>query len=117
MMNNINLKKFKKKLISMKKDILYKTTNVNRNIVNIDINVGDEIDNVNIDNEKEIYFELAANDKTILNNINDALDKIEKNMYSYCEICNLHIPIKRLEVIPWTRYCVECQKEIEKNKI
>jgi DnaK suppressor protein len=115
-MNNIDLKKFKKKLINIKKDILYKTNSINKKIVNIDINVGDEIDSANIDNEKEIYFGLAANDKTTLNNINDALDKIEKNIYSYCENCNSDISIKRLEAIPWARYCIKCQKEIENNK-
>lgn len=35
-----------------------------------------------------------------------ALSRMEKGEYGICEICHTAIPFERLEVLPWTRYCV-----------
>lgn len=40
--------------------------------------------------------------------INKTLDLIEKNRYGKCIECGEQIPVKRLEVIPYTSYCVRC---------
>ncbi|MDR1926815.1 MAG: mechanosensitive ion channel [Endomicrobium sp.] len=117
-MNKKNLASFKKILIQKKTEFLNKTINIQRGISTdlVDTNVGDEIDTASQNSEKEMYFELAANDKITLSAINDALAKIEKGVYGQCECCNNIIPVERLRAISWTRYCIKCQEEAENPK-
>jgi DnaK suppressor protein len=116
-MNKRDLANFKKILIQKKTELLNKTNNAQRGI-NSDAsdNVGDEIDTASQNGEKEIYFELVANEKMTLDAINDALVKIENGKYGKCECCDNIIPVERLKAISWTRYCIQCQEEAENPK-
>jgi RNA polymerase-binding transcription factor DksA len=46
--------------------------------------------------------------------IDEALERIEQKTYGACDRCGSAIPTSRLEVLPFTRYCVACQQEREK---
>jgi DnaK suppressor protein len=115
-MNKKDLAEIKKLLIEKKTELLNKTNNAQRDINSDDINVGDEIDVARQSSDKEMLFELIAVDKIILNAVNDALAKIEKNTYGTCEYSGGKIPVERLKAIPWTRYCIKCQEEAENLK-
>ena len=116
-MNKKDLVNFKKILIQKKTEFLNKTNSNQREIdTDLEVSIGDEIDTATHNSEKEIFFELVANDRITLNAINDALVKIEKGSYGLCECCNGTILLKRLEAIPWTRYCIKCQEEAENPK-
>jgi len=52
-----------------------------------------------------------------LKDIQGALDKLEKDIYGYCEECGQEIDGRRLEVMPFTRYCITCQREHEKSRV
>lgn len=49
-----------------------------------------------------------------LNDIEIALKKMSKNRYGYCEKCGKPILIKRLELLPEARYCVDCDSKLRK---
>ncbi|MDR0820514.1 MAG: TraR/DksA family transcriptional regulator [Endomicrobium sp.] len=116
-MNKKDLASFKKILIQKRMEFLNKTSKAQREIdTDSNTNVGDEIDTASQNCEKEMYFELVANDKITLDAINDALAKIEKNTYGKCEGCSNNILLERLRAIPWTKYCIQCQKEAENPK-
>ncbi len=117
-MNKKDMASFKKILIQKKTELLNKVNNAQRerDADAADTNVGDEIDTASQNSEKEMYFELAANDKITMNEINDALAKIENGTYGKCECCDCEIPIERLKAIPWGRYCIQCQEEAERPK-
>ncbi len=53
---------------------------------------------------------LEKNLQTKLTSINAAIDKIEKGDYGKCEKCGKKIPLKRLEIFPEARFCVDCQE-------
>jgi DnaK suppressor protein len=115
--NKKNLASLKKILIQKKTEFLNKTNNVQRELnSSLNATIGDEIDTATQNSEKEMFFELAANDRITLSAINDALIKIEKGGYGLCECCNDSILLERLEAIPWTRYCIKCQEETENSK-
>lgn len=50
----------------------------------------------------------------LLNDIKNALQRIDEGSYGYCRICRQPIPTKRLEVLPWAELCVKDQQESEK---
>ncbi|OEG70041.1 hypothetical protein ATZ36_06360 [Candidatus Endomicrobiellum trichonymphae] len=116
-MNKRDLASLKKVLMQKRMEFLNKTSKAQREIdIDLSTNVGDEIDTASQNSEKEMYFELVANDKVTLDAINDALAKIEKNTYGTCEGCNNNILLERLKAIPWTKHCIQCQKEAENPK-
>jgi hypothetical protein len=47
--------------------------------------------------------------------IEEALKRIEKNTYGICELTGKQIPRARLEAIPWTRFTVEAQAQLERD--
>lgn len=45
-----------------------------------------------------------------LRDVDEALDRIEAGDYGLCAGCGDHIPRRRLRLIPWARFCVQCQE-------
>ncbi|MCL2484850.1 MAG: TraR/DksA family transcriptional regulator [Endomicrobia bacterium] len=115
-MNKKDLAFFKKILLQKKTELLNKVNNIQKELESDSDTVGDEIDTASINSEKEMYFELAANDKITLDAINEALAKIENGKYGKCACCNGAISIERLKAIPWGRYCIQCQEEAERPR-
>ncbi len=65
--------------------------------------------------EKDFALSLLSQEQDSLYEINEAIKRIEGGTYGVCELSNKDIPKARLEAIPWARFTVECQAEIEKQ--
>lgn len=52
-----------------------------------------------------------------LDDIEQALSKLQEGSYGLCEECGCEIPLKRLEIMPFAAYCVSCQKDIDRISI
>ncbi len=52
---------------------------------------------------------LEENQMHLLDLINEALDRMEQGTYGYCAECHQEIPIERLEVLPYAKYCIAHQ--------
>lgn len=63
---------------------------------------------------REENVHIAGNKADILGKIDLALRKISKGNYGICESCGKKIERKRLECIPYTRFCIGCE---EKNEV
>lgn len=64
-----------------------------------------------------MQMSLKENEKAMLYKIDRVLDRIENNQYGICHICNKNIDIERLEILPETDLCIECEeKEINLYK-
>ncbi len=72
------------------------------------------IKNKNIKKKKKILNNI--NKKKIINNIKYNIKKINKNIYGFCKKCNNKIGIKRLELNPITKLCINCKTIIEIKK-
>ena len=66
--------------------------------------------------DREFNLGLASNEQQILNQIDEALRKIEEGRFGICEICSKPIVQKRLAALPYTKFCIKCQSEEEKKK-
>ncbi|MBX7157510.1 MAG: TraR/DksA family transcriptional regulator [Verrucomicrobiae bacterium] len=64
--------------------------------------------------EKDFALSLLSQEQDSLNEIEDALQRIEDGSYGICEKSGKTIPKARLEALPWARFTVECQAEMEK---
>jgi len=64
---------------------------------------------------KELIFGKSSGDRQTLQLIQEALDRIEEGTYGICTNCEQPIQPKRLEAVPWTRLCIQCQDLLEKG--
>jgi DnaK suppressor protein len=63
---------------------------------------------------REVLFNLSETQRQRIHDIDVALDQIEKGAYGICMSCGEEIPPRRMEVRPFSRYCIECKTDIEK---
>ncbi|HZN55653.1 MAG TPA: TraR/DksA family transcriptional regulator [Candidatus Polarisedimenticolaceae bacterium] len=59
---------------------------------------------------REFLLSLTEMERKQLLLVEDALNRIDRGEYGYCQQCGEEIAPKRLEVQPWARHCVRCQE-------
>lgn len=65
---------------------------------------------------REFLFELGNGDRRLLKEVTIALKKIEEGSFGVCERCGEPIAEKRLEALPFARYCIGCQRAVEEEE-
>lgn len=75
--------------------------------------IGDEAANIY---NKQVLLSLNENERMRLQEVDEALDRIENGTYGICEECGGPISLKRLEVRSVAKYCVPCLTKLEKGK-
>jgi len=65
--------------------------------------------------EKDFALSLLSQEQDALYEIEEALKRIENGTYGICEMSSKVIPHTRLEAIPFARFTVECQQQLEKE--
>jgi DnaK suppressor protein len=62
--------------------------------------------------EEWIFLNRNTIDMKLLREIADALHRMDIGHYGVCPECEEPISAKRLDAVPWARYCVTCQEKI-----
>lgn len=75
----------------------------------------DTYDLASEERDREISFILSDRERGKLQAIDEALARIEEGTYGICESCESEIAPARLEAMPFSRLCVSCQAEREKE--
>jgi DnaK suppressor protein len=65
--------------------------------------------------DRDFALSLLSSDQDALYEVEEALTRIEKSTYGICELTGKPIPKARLQAIPWTRFTVEAQAQLEKE--
>ncbi|MDQ2823845.1 MAG: TraR/DksA family transcriptional regulator [Verrucomicrobiota bacterium] len=65
--------------------------------------------------DRDFALSLLSQEQDALYEIDQALKRIELGTYGVCEMSGKHIPRARLEAIPFARFTVECQSQLEKQ--
>lgn len=65
------------------------------------------------ESEKRVYLLEREIEKLKL--INEALRRIYDQTYGICEICGQYIQEKRLKIVPYAKFCIECKSKEEKK--
>ena len=64
---------------------------------------------------KEFFFAHSTQEQRLLKMVSEALDRIDDGNYGQCGACDDEINPKRLEAVPWARYCLHCQEGLEQQ--
>ena len=75
----------------------------------------DTYDLASDERDREINFILNDREREKLLAIDEALQRIKDKTYGICKSCEGEIQLGRLKVLPFTRLCVKCQEETEKE--
>jgi DnaK suppressor protein len=75
----------------------------------------DEADQATAEYERQTLSFKAASARQTLSALTQALERIRQGTYGECVECGSDIEAKRLEAIPWARYCVKCQEAREQK--
>lgn len=102
---------FKKLLLERKNSIIKKLSQFYRESQEIETDTAlDVVDKAETSYTKEFLLGLTDSEREQLQQIDQALDRLEKGEYGHCQVCHKEIGKKRLQIIPWTPYCISCQR-------
>jgi DnaK suppressor protein len=116
-MKKQEMEKFKHILLEKRHEILDKVQRFQASGREVSEDPSDLADAASSSYDKEFYFNRSNSERNTLMMIDDAIIRIERGRYGRCSGCGVHIENKRLEVVPWARYCVSCQEKREKGHL
>ncbi len=64
---------------------------------------------------KEFLFGQTNTERSTLQFVDEALERIKNNAYGICTHCEAELQQKRLEAVPWARHCTVCQEKKEQG--
>jgi DnaK suppressor protein len=65
---------------------------------------------------KEFLFGQTDNDRVTLQQVDEALRRIDQETFGECLSCHEEMQQKRLEAVPWARHCRACQEKLEQGQ-
>lgn len=65
--------------------------------------------------ERERTMSLAQNARTLVVQVDRALERMDDGTYGACASCGEPINLERLEALPATAYCLDCQRKAERS--
>ena len=106
----------KKMLLQMRKELLLEVTQTMRaESDHLKFDIGDFYDHASTDRDRELALMLADRDREKLTHVDDALKRIEAGSYGVCESCEEEIDRERLAAMPFTKLCLSCQEDLERQ--
>lgn len=108
-------KKIKKRLTEEREALLIKLRDNDLSVD--DAETPDPVDLAVRNYSKNVMLAVSENESRQLQLINEALQRIESGDYGDCMNCEEPINEKRIEAIPWARYCIKCQELIEQGRV
>jgi len=67
--------------------------------------------------QKELLFSQGTTGRQQLMLVRQALNRVQDGTFGECVQCSVEIGPKRLEALPWTPHCIDCQEKIENGEI
>ncbi len=64
---------------------------------------------------KELNFSLSDGERNLLMLIDEAFARVKGETFGVCTNCGNAIGEKRLQAVPWTPFCIDCQELQEKG--
>lgn len=75
----------------------------------------DIVDKATSSYTKEFLFSLSDNERVLVQQVEEALSRLDAGAFGTCTNCGSTISEKRLVAVPWTPYCVDCMELSEKG--
>jgi DnaK suppressor protein len=114
-MSKPQLEHFRGLLEEKRDDIIKKAKETLEEDMTLDTNdLPDEMDLASSEYLQSFTFRLRGREKSFLDKITKALERIDNNSFGVCEECGDEISVKRLEARPETTLCIRCKEDQER---
>lgn len=112
-MNKTELEKYKA-MLEAKRDELSAGLR-NRDDIAIE-KTPDALDEVQLAGERELAIRNLDRESNLLRSVKGALARVADGSYGICMHCEEEIKPKRLDAVPWTKYCIRCQEAADRHE-
>jgi len=76
----------------------------------------DALDEVQLAGERELAIRTLDRESSLLRQVKSALARVADGSYGTCLHCDEEIKPKRLDAVPWTKYCITCQEAADRHE-
>jgi len=76
---------------------------------------GDQGEEATLAYNRDMLYSQSDTGHSLLKLVEEALERIEDGEFGICEECGRSIGMKRIDAVPWTPYCRDCQEEAERK--
>ena len=115
-MDKKKLDSFKKRLEERQRELRFNVSRTAQDGREADLESAQDVaDRAANSYTKEFLFSQSSNERQTLQMVDGALDRIREGTFGECIACGAEINPKRLEAVPWTRHCIECQEKAEQG--
>jgi DnaK suppressor protein len=112
------MRRYKERLLQQKKTLEHSTLSaVEQGRETVAEEAQDSGDQAVFSYQKEFLFTRSTRDHGQLAMVKRALERLNEGNFGECAQCGTQIGAKRLEALPWTPYCIECQEKIERGEL
>jgi DnaK suppressor protein len=66
---------------------------------------------------KEFLYSLSNNERSVLQQVEEAIARVGDGEFGVCQECDEAIQKKRLDAVPWARYCLSCQEAVDRGRL
>jgi DnaK suppressor protein len=113
-MDQKTIARFRKLLQARHRELQASVSQIQQNVRIAENDYGkDEGDRANTSLSREIDLAQKSRDRALLVSVDAALKRISSGTFGHCLNCGQEINSKRLEAIPWVRFCITCQELID----
>jgi len=118
MANKTQIDELRQILLNKKETILNNVRNSRENIDQLKAqDISDELDYADFISDSFKEGMIANHQLNELNQIENALKKINAGTYGICDMCGVNIPIGRLKAKPFAKFCTECRTVYEQEQL
>lgn len=114
-MDDHQIEEARQKLLQMRREVMkdvQEAAAVARDMGQGDVpDIGDMSSNTY---SRDVLLNLSENQRQKIRDIDAALDRLAQGEYGVCARCDEEISPRRMEVRPFSRYCIECKTDVEK---
>jgi RNA polymerase-binding transcription factor len=110
-MNNSHRAAYKQKLLDKQLDLTAGIARLEQEIRQFEnVEVEDYGDRAENTYTKESLFQQVDSDRALLTLVADALRRMAEGQFGKCVECGDEVEAKRLDAVPWARYCIHCEQ-------
>jgi len=115
-LNKKERERYRNKLLKKKVEIVDKISETYNESKEVESGIAqDVVDKAESSYTKEFLLSLSNAEREQLLLIDEALKRIDKKELGICQSCGKNINKKRLDAVPWTPYCIDCQQKEEEE--
>jgi|SRR5580698_3711165 DnaK suppressor protein len=115
-MEKTKIKQFSQDLEVQRQEILQSLKHLEQETRSLEIDTTQDAADLCVSSmSKEALFQQSSQRRTILRRIEAALRRVDEGSFGVCVNCGNDIPARRLQALPWTQFCLQCQEEIEQQ--